>query len=87
LNDVNLETGDFVCVRIGVKADARNVGGLNLFGSRFGNYPQDIVLTQRFQRHEKKDLASNARVESSQGVKGGESIANIVEPKHPVMLT
>jgi predicted transcriptional regulator len=34
----------FISVRIGVKPDARNVGGLNLFGRAFGNYPQDIVL-------------------------------------------
>jgi predicted transcriptional regulator len=39
-------------VRLGIKDEARNVGGLNLFGSRFGNYPQDLVLKQRFQRGE-----------------------------------
>jgi predicted transcriptional regulator len=31
-------------VRIGVRADATNVGGVNLFGRRFGHYPQDLVL-------------------------------------------
>jgi predicted transcriptional regulator len=31
-------------VRIGVQADAANVGGVNLFGRRFGHYPQDLVL-------------------------------------------
>lgn len=34
----------FISVRIGVKADAKNVGGINIFGSKFGNYPQDIAL-------------------------------------------
>ena len=34
----------FVSVRIGIKPDAQHVGGLNLFGRHFGNYPQDIVL-------------------------------------------
>lgn len=33
-----------ITVRIGVKADAVNDGGLNLFGRRFGNYESDIVL-------------------------------------------
>jgi predicted transcriptional regulator len=75
LADLDLATGDFVRVRIGIKADARNVGGLNLFGSHFGNYPQDIVLTQRFQPHNESNLASNVRVRSSQGLKGGEPIA------------
>ena len=33
-----------VRVRLGVRPDAVNVGGLNLFGRRFGHYPQDLVL-------------------------------------------
>lgn len=35
-------------VRIGIKPDARNVGGVNIFGREFGNYPQDIVLRLRY---------------------------------------
>ncbi|WP_420593985.1 helix-turn-helix domain-containing protein [Deinococcus sp.] len=31
-------------VRLGVKPDAVNVGGLNLFGRKFGNHPQDLLL-------------------------------------------
>jgi predicted transcriptional regulator len=31
-------------VRIGVKDDAENRGGFNLFGRTFGNYEQDVVL-------------------------------------------
>jgi len=30
--------------KIGIKEDAKNVGGLNIFGSSFGNYAQDIVM-------------------------------------------
>jgi predicted transcriptional regulator len=52
LDDLKIAANGFIEVRIGVKADARNVGGINLFGSKFGNYPQDIVLKQRFQRGE-----------------------------------
>jgi hypothetical protein len=33
-----------ITVRVGVKADALHVGGINLFGSSFGNYPQDLTL-------------------------------------------
>jgi len=44
IGDLNLSASPFISVRIGVKPDAINVGGLNLFGSRFGNYPQDLVL-------------------------------------------
>ena len=34
----------YVSVRIGVRANAEHVGGLNLFGHEFGNHPQDIML-------------------------------------------
>jgi predicted transcriptional regulator len=44
INDLKLSTLPFISVRIGVKADAVHVGGLNLFGSHFGNYPQDLIL-------------------------------------------
>lgn len=44
IRDLKLGSSPFVAVRIGVKPDAERVGGLNLFGSRFGNYPQDLVL-------------------------------------------
>jgi hypothetical protein len=45
-----LGTGDqkFMSVRVGVKEEAANVGGINIFGSRFGNYPQDILMRMRF---------------------------------------
>ena len=41
-------TPPYLQVRIGVRSDARNVGGINLFGSHFGNHPQDIVLQLNF---------------------------------------
>lgn len=49
LADLRLQESKFVAVRIGVKPDAEHVGGLNLFGRRFGNYPQDIVLRIAYQ--------------------------------------
>ncbi|NIM92788.1 MAG: helix-turn-helix domain-containing protein [Anaerolineales bacterium] len=44
VEDLNLQDHNFINVRVGVKPDARNVGGLNIFGRLFGNYPQDILL-------------------------------------------
>jgi predicted transcriptional regulator len=49
---LGLEPGVPIPVRIGVRDDAYNQGGLNLFGRKFGNYPQDIILRQRFRRGE-----------------------------------
>lgn len=49
LSDVDLDAlglshGQPIVIRIGVRPDAENVGGLNLFGRGFGNYPQDLGL-------------------------------------------
>lgn len=50
LKDIPLKPGKPIAVRIGIKEDAANIGGMNLFGSKFGNYPQDIILRQHFKR-------------------------------------
>lgn len=50
LNDLTLKFNEPIPVRIGIKENASNVGGVNLFGGKFGNYPQDIILRQHFKR-------------------------------------
>jgi predicted transcriptional regulator len=44
LDDLAIGAASHVTVRIGVTDDAANCGGMNIFGSRFGNYEKDIVL-------------------------------------------
>ena len=44
LRDLSIESHSVITIRLGVKEDAQNVGGINIFGSGFGNYPQDITL-------------------------------------------
>mgnify|MGYP002335979944 CR=1 FL=1 len=44
IDALKLKNSPYISARIGVKGDANYVGGINLFGSRFGNYPQDLVL-------------------------------------------
>lgn len=48
VDDLQIADGPSISVRIGVKEDAKHVGGINIFGRRFGNYPQDIVLRLRY---------------------------------------
>lgn len=48
LGDIEIPGKTSLSIRIGVKPDARNVGGINIFGRQFGNYPQDIVLRLRY---------------------------------------
>ena len=50
LQHLSLQHDEPISVLIGIKENALNIGGMNLFGSKFGNYPQDIVLRQHFKR-------------------------------------
>jgi len=45
LRDLRLEPGMPIAVRIGNKEDAEYIGGFNIFGYKFGDYAQDIVLS------------------------------------------
>ena len=44
IGDLDLMAQPSITVRIGIDNKARNRGGLNIFGSKFGNHPQDIVM-------------------------------------------
>lgn len=35
---------DFISFKIGVKSTAKNIGGINIFGEKFGNYAQNILM-------------------------------------------
>ncbi len=48
IKDLALPDHHSIRVRIGVKAEAEHVGGMNLFGRGFGNYDQAIVLRLSF---------------------------------------
>jgi len=53
IDQLNLTQLPFISVKIGVKDDAANQGGLNLFGKRFGNYDQDLILKLGYSTHSK----------------------------------
>jgi predicted transcriptional regulator len=44
ISDLRLSEHHSIKVKLGIKDDAQNVGGMNIFGRGFGNYDQDIVL-------------------------------------------
>lgn len=44
VDDLALTQTDVLRFRIAVEEDAKHVGGFNLFGKSFGDYPQDIIL-------------------------------------------
>lgn len=43
LDELCLTQHNFIDFRIGVDKHAKNKGGLTIFGSKFGNHPQDII--------------------------------------------
>ena len=45
LADLNLESSPFITLRIAIEKDAKNKGGLTIFGEYFGNHPQNILLS------------------------------------------
>lgn len=42
ISQLHIEEGDYFTLRIGIKEDAQNIGGLNIFGEKFGDYEQAI---------------------------------------------
>ncbi len=50
ISELHLEEGDYFTLRIGIRPDAENVGGLNLFGEKFGDYDQAISVRVEHRR-------------------------------------
>lgn len=48
IGHLNLQHIDYISLRIGVEKDARYAGGLNLFGEKFGDHPQAIIMRAVF---------------------------------------
>ncbi len=45
LSDLHLDDSPFIRLKIGIKKDAANSGGLTIFGAGFGNHDQNILLS------------------------------------------
>ncbi len=48
LGDLRLPDHHSIKVKVGIKENAENLGGINIFGKGFGNYNHDIVLRLMF---------------------------------------
>lgn len=44
IKKLNIHGKDYISFKIGIKPDARNLGGINIFGKGFGDYEQDIIM-------------------------------------------
>ena len=45
LDTLNIYDGYYISFKIGVKPDAKNLGGMNLFGEKFGDFAQGIIMS------------------------------------------
>lgn len=45
LDQLDIQKEKYVTMRIGVKDSGEHIGGINIFGEQFGDYPQNIVMT------------------------------------------
>ena len=59
IGDLQLGQEMFIRARIEVPADAQNMGGINLFGESFGDYPQAIVVRAGY--HLKPNVPQNTK--------------------------
>ncbi len=48
ISDLHIDSSPSIKIRIGVKPDAENKGGLNLFGAKFGNFAQDLRMKIKY---------------------------------------
>ena len=49
LDDLNLTENPYISLKIAVKSDSRHVGGVNIFGQKFGDYPQGIIMNLSYE--------------------------------------
>lgn len=45
LEQLRLQELPYISLRIEIRETARNIGGINIFGERYGDYPQGIVMS------------------------------------------
>lgn len=48
ISEYCLAEGPYISVRIGIKEDAEYIGGVNVFGNAFGDYPQDLLMKFKY---------------------------------------
>lgn len=51
IDDLNIARQNYISATIEVPADAEHVGGINLFGNWFGDYPQALIMRLGYRMH------------------------------------
>ncbi len=56
IDQLALEKGECISFKIGIKPDAANCGGMNIFGEKFGDYQQNISMYLEYNKPAQKNL-------------------------------
>lgn len=49
LKDIAIEDKPYISFKLGFKDGAKHVGGINIFGEKYGDYPQGIIMNLTYQ--------------------------------------
>ena len=52
LKKLDISARNYISFKIGIKPTAKNIGGINLFGKKFGNYAQNILMVIEYAKKE-----------------------------------
>jgi predicted transcriptional regulator len=80
IRDLQIDQQRVIVVRVGIEPDALHVGGINLFGHSFGNYPQDLTLRLEYVPAKRADVnnASPAMMTINMEEEGGDLRSNLI---------
>ncbi|QOV19091.1 helix-turn-helix domain-containing protein [Blautia liquoris] len=56
LNTLKIADGYYISFKIGVKPDTENLGGMNLFGEKFGDFAQGIIMSVKMENNEDDEI-------------------------------
>ncbi len=48
VEDLDIMKDGAIVLRIGNKEDAQYIGGFNIFGEKYGDYPQNIIMNLEY---------------------------------------
>lgn len=69
LRTLHLEEGNYISFKLGIKPDAPHVGGMNLFGEKFGDYAQGLVMKVTVSDEDSRQEAPDAKSRKGEKVK------------------
>lgn len=49
LKDIDINKNPYISLKIAIKENAKHVGGINIFGEKYGDYPQGIVMNLTYE--------------------------------------